>query len=118
MSWDTNIYYNPEKNGLTQIDMLSDPDASWSFDDLIVWQHEDGRIFYASDSGCSCPSPFEDFNSLEDLNKVTDTQESWDAFQDAVMNHCKPWRDEAEDKLAADRTEMLRLVATKLGENK
>lgn len=117
MSWDVNVYYNPEKCNLTQIGMLSDPDASWSFNDLVVWQHVDGRIFYATDSGCSCPTPFEDYNSLEDLTEVVNTTASWDAFQLAVENHCVPWRDESTDELAADRTDLLRLVADKLNTN-
>lgn len=117
MSWDENVYYYPEKFDLTQIGMLSDPYASWSFDDLVVWQHKDGRIFYASDSGCSCPAPFEQLNSLEDLKEVIDTPESWKDFVDTVMNHCIPWDDSEDDSLAVDRTDMIRLVANKLADN-
>ncbi len=112
MSWDTNVYYHPEKHELTQIGMLSDPNACYSFDDLVVWQHTDGRLFWASDSGCSCPSPFEDYTSLEDLNIITN--ETWDQFEHAVLNHCAPYYGGQRDILAADRTDLLRLVATKL----
>jgi hypothetical protein len=86
------VYYQPEHFGLTQIGYLDDPNACYSFDDLIVWQHTDGRIFWAEDSGCSCPSPFEHFNSLDDLNPLT--EDSWSIFEAAVRNHCAPWDDE------------------------
>ena len=39
----------------------------------MIWQHKDGRLFYGQDSGCSCPSPFENFNSLADLTPITKT---------------------------------------------
>ena len=59
MSYDDNPYYNPEKRGLTIVAEGDDPDASYSFDMFVVWT--DGEsLFYAQDSGCSCPSPFED----------------------------------------------------------
>ena len=48
-----------------------------------------GDLYYASDSGCSCPTPFEGFHydilgdtDLEPLNK--DTLEN---FKNAVKNH-------------------------------
>jgi hypothetical protein len=64
--WDNNIYYNPEKYGLelTAVIELSEPD--YSFDMLAIWKGESG-YYLGTDSGCSCPSPFEDFNGVEDL---------------------------------------------------
>lgn len=127
MSWGTDDLYNqPEKFGLTQIGCLDDPEASYSFDYLIVWKHEDGRVFYAEDSGCSCPSPFEDFTKLEDATEVTDA--NWAEFQHSVETHCLRKRynydtnkyevDTSCDPLAADRTEILSKVAGILRTNK
>lgn len=61
-------YHNPARFGLevvAEVD-LSEPD--YSFDIAMVWWHAQTDKFYAAqDSGCSCPSPFEDFNSLDKL---------------------------------------------------
>lgn len=48
MSWDTNIYYNPEKFELEQI-MSSDIAGAYAFDETIVWRHiPTGDLYYAS----------------------------------------------------------------------
>lgn len=116
--YDKDVYYDPADFGLTIIGSLDDPQASWSFDMLVVWEHEDGRLFYGQDSGCSCPSPFEDHHSLDDLMEITN--DSWNVFQEAVNSHCNYSDSEYygnKDELAADRTDLLRLVASKLPTN-
>lgn len=112
----SNVSSTPEKYGLTPIGHLYDPWACYSFDDLCVWKHEDGRVFWATDSGCSCPSPFEDCKSLDDLTEVTN--DTWGEFQDAVENHClTEYRYDADenkdavDEQAADRVAILAKVA-------
>ena len=111
----TNVASAPEKYGLTFVGSLDDPWASYSFYDLCVWSHEDGRVFWATDSGCSCPSPFEDFKSLDDLTEVTN--DSWDEFQKAVEGHCASedrWDDDApvsDDPQATDKVRLLVKVA-------
>lgn len=62
-----NIHYHPEAYGLTVVGDIQWGWASYDFDMTIVWQDADGKLYWASDSGCSCPTPFEDFQSLEDL---------------------------------------------------
>lgn len=62
-------YYNPEAFGLTVL-ASGDIGGSYEFDMVVVWRHEDGRLFVGADSGCSCPSPFEDFGSLDELIEV------------------------------------------------
>ena len=58
MSYAENPYYSPEACGLTLLDSLEDPAAIYSFNTFALWT--DGkRLLWASDSGCSCPSPFE-----------------------------------------------------------
>lgn len=61
------VYYNPEHFGLTEIGSIQWGAYCYDFDLTVVWQHEDGTLYWADDSGCSCPSPFEDFTSLESL---------------------------------------------------
>jgi hypothetical protein len=47
-----------------------DDDLSYEFDEFIVWRDAAGAFLWASDSGCSCPAPFEDV-TLQDLGKGT-----------------------------------------------
>jgi len=74
--YDFNIYYNPEKCGLETVATL-DEDLSYEFNTLLVVKDKySGKLFFASDAGCSCPTPFEDYyfkgadnNNLEELTK-------------------------------------------------
>ena len=45
-----------------------DPKACYDFNLFGVWII-DGVAYWASDSGCSCPSPFENYNKVEDLER-------------------------------------------------
>jgi hypothetical protein len=62
-----NAYDSPEKLGLEIFGAASDDDLSYEFDMFVVWLDAEGRLYYAYDSGCSCPSPFEDFQKVSDL---------------------------------------------------
>ena len=62
----SNVYYDPKEFGLTVIAELSE-DESYEFDMTVVWQHEDGTIYWDHDSGCSCPTPFENVRGISDL---------------------------------------------------
>jgi hypothetical protein len=64
---DPDVYNEPEHFGLTLIRMLDEPGLSWEFNMFGVWRDLDGQLYYATDMGCSCPSPFEDYNGLSDL---------------------------------------------------
>lgn len=60
----SNVYGQPEDFGL---------DDGYGFDYRIVWRHRgSGKLYTARDAGCSCPSPFEDYTKLEDLDELTD----------------------------------------------
>lgn len=64
---------------------LSEPD--YSFHELRIYvRRSDGAILWATDSGCSCPSPFED-TSVADLKESTAS-----TFIDAAMR----WIEENE----------------------
>lgn len=99
MSWDTpDVYYSPEHFGLTPIGQLDDPEASWSFNTFVVWKHEEtGKIYYGSDSGCSCPSPFEDTHSLDGLTEVVSLHDFIDDVQDYFNSVC-PWTSNYEHR--------------------
>ncbi len=56
-----NFYYHPESDGLTTVGEVQWGEPCYDFDITAVWR--DGDTFYwADDSGCSCPVPFEDLN--------------------------------------------------------
>lgn len=108
MPWPT-VESNPGAYGLALVGGLDDPDACYSFNMLRVWRHNDGRVFWGTDSGCSCPMPFEEVNGLDDLELLT--ADTWPEFEHAVMTHCLPYSPSRTDELAADRTGLLAKVS-------
>lgn len=74
-----NPYYNPAECGLEMIDSVElEPD--YDFHIIAVWRDtETNKFYYASDSGCSCPTPFEDYNELAALSPLND--QTWDEFR-------------------------------------
>lgn len=66
MSWDSNILNNPEKHGLTVVAEADLSEPNYSFDRIAVWADAEG-FYLATDSGCSCPSPFENYEGKADL---------------------------------------------------
>jgi hypothetical protein len=79
----SNIYYNPEECGLKIIDTLDESGLSYEFNTLIVVEAtQSGKLYYARSSGCSCPTPFEEYTFVSDerndLNAITrDTVDSF-----------------------------------------
>lgn len=68
----SNIYNDPHDFGLEIFEHISDDRASYDFDDFCVFRRkEDGKLFWAKDSGCSCPCPFEDVK-VDDLTPIVD----------------------------------------------
>lgn len=61
-----NPYYAPEKMGLEILATIED-EPNWDFDIMAIWT-DGSRLYWANDSGCSCPTPFEDYNNLESLS--------------------------------------------------
>ncbi len=60
-------YCEPESLGLTTLGELDDRREDYQFSMFVVWTGNDGRLYWADDSGCSCPMPFEDYRTLADL---------------------------------------------------
>lgn len=79
------IYYNPEELGLEVVDTLGECGLDYAFNTLIVWKNNNGELFWAQDSGCSCPVPFEDYTKIEDLNPIVSNGD-YDRFEKAVNN--------------------------------
>ena len=54
-------YYEKCPETLEQVGGLDEPDLSYEFHVLGVWRYKPtGDLYWTTDSGCSCPSPFED----------------------------------------------------------
>ena len=67
------------------IHVIDEPDMSYEYHTLVVWEKAQ-RLFWAEDSGCSCPTPFEDYN-LANLNKLNKrTYKEFDAALSAFEN--------------------------------
>jgi hypothetical protein len=65
-----NPYYNPTEMGLEIVCELSE-DLSYEFNQLVLWKEISTNVLYwAHDSGCSCPTPFEDYANVKDLTPV------------------------------------------------
>jgi hypothetical protein len=70
-----NPYYHPESCGLEMVG-TAEREPDWDFSILLVVKDKKtGKLFAGYDSGCSCPTPFEDYHSLEDFDLITDTKQ-------------------------------------------
>lgn len=63
---------NPEDEsedcGLTLLARFDEDDLSYEFNTFLLLQdNETGNVYGVSDSGCSCPTPFEDVHGLDDM---------------------------------------------------
>lgn len=67
----SNIYYNPEAYGLETVGEVEWGDGCYSFDLTVIWKDAEGVYYWESDSGCSCPTPFESFSSAQELESGT-----------------------------------------------
>ena len=85
--YDQNVYYFPEHFDCVIVDRL-DNSESYEFDYFVVWKASDGTLFYGEDSGCSCPTPFEDIKSFRIL-----TDDNWAEFHDEVIKWSTPYSD-------------------------
>jgi hypothetical protein len=65
-----NPYYQPKDLGL-EIVAEFEADISYEFEMVVVWKDEKGKLYWATDSGCSCPEPYEDYDTIEDLFPLT-----------------------------------------------
>jgi hypothetical protein len=82
------LYYSPI-DGLEIFGTVEDEEMCCEFDMFVIWQDKTGQLYYASDSGCSCPSPFEDYNDVSDLSygTVAQVHEALDAWNTGGYSH-------------------------------
>jgi hypothetical protein len=71
--WGYNVYSNPEACGLKIVRVIHNDCESYHFDMTVIWEDIDtGKFYKGSDSGCSCPIPFDDFYSLADMIEISE----------------------------------------------
>lgn len=57
--------------GFTKLDEIEWDNESYSFNITGIWvKDDDGTVWTADDSGCSCPTPWEDLDTLERLFSI------------------------------------------------
>ena len=94
-----NPYYKPEHFGL-ELTSVDQHNMSYEYNTLCFWATKDGRVFTAQDSGCSCPTPFENYEGktqkdvlqkLEQVGSVDQAERTFDAWNDGIyskQNRC------------------------------
>lgn len=83
MKFNYNPYYSPEKCGLEIFDSINTA-GSYEYDIFCIWKKlDDQTLWWDIDSGCSCPSPFDDHG--HDLKEIT--QDTYFNFKQALDNH-------------------------------
>jgi hypothetical protein len=93
MSWDKDVYYDPREFGLEQVAQIDYSSGHYEYDYRVVWRHlETGQLYTARDSGCSCPSPFEDYDALDKLETF-----SLSTIEDEVLDERKSDYYEGDD---------------------
>ena len=80
-----NIYYNPEEFGLEVVKNI-DTGGGYDFDMFVIWKDKKNNLYYGQDSGCSCPTPFEDFEGIPSLIKIT--KRGFRSFESELKSHC------------------------------
>lgn len=98
MSWDDNPYYNPEKHELEKVAEADLSEPNYSFDILVAWRDEKG-YYLGTDSGCSCPTPFEDYIGRQDMTGPLTAEQAREESISLKKNSYDPEYDnEAFDK--------------------
>ena len=99
-----NPYYNPQELELELIS-FDEPDLSYEYNTLCFWATKDGQIYSASDSGCSCPTPFEEYDVptteellplLERVGTVEQAESIFESWTDRGYGNKLPNSDKQE----------------------
>jgi len=77
-----NPYYNAEELELDMI-VFDEPDLSCAYNTLCFWATKDGQVYSAHDSGCSCPTPFENAHDRKTRDEVLQTLERIGSIEQA-----------------------------------
>jgi hypothetical protein len=75
------LAYGAENYGF-KIVVDEDTAGSYEFDTVLVVRDADGGLWAAHDSGCSCPTPFEDIEWPKDWTAITKPEDIDPVFED------------------------------------
>jgi hypothetical protein len=85
MKFKNNPYYSPKKCGL-EIFKSIDTAGDYEFDMFVIWRKlDDNTLWWDTDSGCSCPCPFDNQDNGHNLKPIT--EENWNGFINGLINH-------------------------------
>jgi hypothetical protein len=90
MSYETNPYFNPEKAGLVKVAEVDMSEPCYSFDLVAVFA--DDR-YLATDSGCSCPTPFESYDGKDDMTGPLSVDQALEEASSLKSAHYEPTYD-------------------------
>ncbi len=88
--WDSIADY-PEKYNARIVEVHDEPDLGYEYNKVILFADlETGKQWFAHDSGCSCPIPFEDVKSEYDMTPFEGHEQE---YRDLVYNvtHPEKW---------------------------
>lgn len=112
VGYDKNPYYSPEECGLKVVGLLEDQNADYSYDSILVVQDiETGKLYAAHDSGCSCPTPFEDIKGLGDMVEIQSELDMRAFVEMEESEYSQKW-------VHGDRFDLYRKVRTELNVTK
>lgn len=93
-----NVCYYPEEFGLSEVGSAYLAESNWDFYILKVFRGDEG-FYMATDSGCSCPSPFESYGGIEDLTGPLTAEQVTDEARALVVD--ASCREDVEEIIAA-----------------
>lgn len=86
MGYYQDVYSSPELHGLRIVETHEAPDLSYEFDMVVLWEDiKTRKRYWARDSGCSCPSPFENVRSVSELNDWSLTKREYEQEVKGVL---------------------------------
>ena len=66
MTYENNPYYAPSRYKCRTVGEADIASEAWTFDIIVVLQHENGGYYIGTDDGCSCHTPFEHYDDSLD----------------------------------------------------
>lgn len=66
-----NVYSSPENHGVRLLEVASKSGLSYRYNmAILVEELTTKNQYFARDSGCSCPAPFEKFKNVQDMTPL------------------------------------------------
>jgi hypothetical protein len=101
------LYYGDSANVETVGSV--DVGEQWEFNILLVLKDKStGKLYYGTDAGCSCPVPFEGYESAADLQEITNANAFAQFARNWVSGHSYSDREAVESIIRSVRRRMAR----------